>query len=32
MSNQDANSGNQNDLPTYLGPWGPEDRVLDDVM
>jgi hypothetical protein len=31
MSNQDANAGNQNDLPTYLGPWGPEDHVLDDV-
>jgi hypothetical protein len=27
MSNQDANAGNQNDLPTYLGPWDPKDQV-----
>jgi hypothetical protein len=20
--------GNQDDLPTYLGPWGPEDQVI----
>jgi hypothetical protein len=31
MSNKDANAGNQNELPTYLGPWGPEDHMLDDV-
>jgi hypothetical protein len=31
MRNQDENAGNQNDLPTYLGPWGLEDHVLDDV-
>jgi hypothetical protein len=31
MSNQDANAGNRKDLPTYLGPWGCEDHVLDDL-
>ena len=31
MSNQDSNAGNQNDLPTYLGPWGPRDQAIDDV-
>ena len=31
MSNQDANAGNQDDLPTYLGPWGPGDQAIDDV-
>jgi hypothetical protein len=31
MSNQYANAGNQNDLPTYLGPWGIESQVMDDV-
>jgi hypothetical protein len=31
MRNQDANAGNQNDLPTYLGPWGHEDHVSNDV-
>ena len=32
MHNQNANEANQDDLPTYLGPWGCEDHVLDDVM
>jgi hypothetical protein len=31
MSNQDENAGNQNELPTYMGPWVPKDHVLDDV-
>jgi hypothetical protein len=31
MRNQDANAGDQNELPTYLGSWGPEDQVMCDV-
>jgi hypothetical protein len=31
MSNQYENIGNQDELPTYLGPWGPKDHVIDDV-
>jgi hypothetical protein len=32
MRNQDENAGEKKyDLPTYLGPWGPEDHMLDDV-
>jgi hypothetical protein len=31
MRNQYANARNQNELPTYLGPWGPEDQVMNDV-
>jgi hypothetical protein len=31
MSNQNENARNQNDLPTYLGTWVPEDQVMDDV-
>ena len=27
MRNQDANAGNKNDLPTYLGSWDPKDQV-----
>jgi hypothetical protein len=23
--------GKQDDLPTYLGPWGPKDPVIGDV-
>jgi hypothetical protein len=31
MINQYENAGNQNDIPTYLEPWGPKDHMLDDV-
>ena len=32
MRYQDENAGNKYDLPTYLGPWGPEDQVIGDAM